>query len=462
MDLLRLGWVSRLIRAAWFPYLPQAVLLGVFLWLAMLGWGRFAPEGVASKLYAKANLVNLLVWGLWWPGVVWATAWLGRVWCAVCPMELVSNAGERIGRRWRFPQGRLPRWASAGGLIVLFYFLIQMCVAGAELHRVPALTSAFLWLVLGLALATGLLLKDRAFCRGFCPVGLLLNVYGRGGMVAVRPKEHLPCHGCSGRECKVSANRHALDARSCPSLLDPSKLDGNADCLLCGQCLKACKPGNLALRLRAPFAADDRRPLMASWPATLFVMIVSGFVTYEMFSEWKAAQAVFLKPVEHFVAWTGTGPVAAGWVKGAYLLLVVPVGLWSIAGVTTRALGGAPSPGEAWRRLALPMVVVIAAGHMAKGLAKIVSWGGYLPGAFREPLGVETARALTARTLAAPAGWLSLPTVSLIGCVLLVVAVWLGIREARLADRTTPAARSVPVIAWGVFYLVLVAGWGLQ
>jgi hypothetical protein len=462
LDLMKTAPLGRLIRSLWFPYVFQALLLLVFFWLAVISWGRHAPEGVPSKLYAKANLVNLLVWGLWWPVMVWIAVWLGRVWCLVCPMELVSNIGERISRALHLPQGRLTGWVAAGGLIALFYFLIQMCVAGLELHRVPAHTSAFLFTLLGVALLTGLFLKDRAFCRGFCPVGLLLNVYGRGGMVAARPKEDQPCRDCAGRDCKVGRNRHALDARSCPSLLNPSKLETNAECLLCCQCLKSCEPGNLALRLRRPFSAADWRPVLASWPVTFFVMLVSGFVTYEMFSEWKAAKAVFLNPAEQLTTWLGAGKEAAGWIKGAYVLLVVPAVLWLIAGGLIRLTGGASSLREAWRRLALPMAVVISAGHMGKGLAKVSSWGGYLPGAIREPMGVHNSQALAAKTIPPPTSLLSLPLVSIIGFLLLAVAVWLGIRETRLAESRGYGKRAVPIILLGAFYLFLVAGWGLQ
>ena len=454
--------MGRLIRSFWFPYVFQALLLVVFLWLAVIGWGRYAPDGVSTKLYAKANLVSLLVWGVWWPVMVWIAVWFGRVWCLVCPMELVSNIGERIGRTLRLPQARLTGWVAAGGLIALFYFIIQMCVAGLELHRVPAYTSVFLWTLLGVALLAGLFLKDRAFCRGFCPVGLLLNVYGRGGMVAVRSKTQQPCRDCDGRECKAGRKRHALDARSCPSLLDPPKLDTNADCLVCCQCLKTCQSDNLVLRLGRPFPEADWRPVLASWPLTLFVMLVSGFVTYELFSEWKAAKAVFLSPVEHFTSWLGVGKEVANWIRGAYVLLLVPAVLWLIAGGLTRVQGGAKSLREAWRRLALPMAVVISAGHMAKGLAKIVSWGGYLPGAIREPMGVQNSQAFAAKTIPPPASLLSLPVVSIIGCLLLAAAVWLAIRETRLAENRGHGRRAVSIVVLGVFYLFLVAGWGLQ
>ena len=114
-----------------------------------------------------------LIWGLWWPAMVWAAVLLGRAWCTVCPLELVANVGERASRSLGIKQLVLGKWLRAGFLIVALYALIQMLVAGVHLHRVPAYTSIFLWSLLASALIVGLVFKDRAFCRGFCPVGLL-------------------------------------------------------------------------------------------------------------------------------------------------------------------------------------------------------------------------------------------------------------------------------------------------
>ncbi|MBI4581947.1 MAG: 4Fe-4S binding protein, partial [Planctomycetes bacterium] len=98
-DLLRLPGARALILWRGFPYIFQAAMLAVFLALAVIGWGRFAPPGVAQKLYAQTNLATLLIWGVWWPAMVWIAVLFGRAWCMACPLELVSNVSERIGRR---------------------------------------------------------------------------------------------------------------------------------------------------------------------------------------------------------------------------------------------------------------------------------------------------------------------------------------------------------------------------
>ena len=239
-NILRIRPIRTVVLWPGFPYVFQALMLAVFISLAVIGWGHFAPEGVNDKLYAKTNIVNLMVWGLWWPSMVWGAVLFGRIWCMVCPLELVANGTERLARRLGIKQLVLGKWLRSGALIVGIYALIQLLVAGAHLHRVPAYTSLFLWGLLGTAGLVGFFIKDRAFCRGFCPVGLLLSTYGRGGMLAVRAGSGQICNTCPGKDCIMACNRARLYGRSCPSLLNPPKLNSNRDCLVCGQCIKSC------------------------------------------------------------------------------------------------------------------------------------------------------------------------------------------------------------------------------
>jgi len=458
-NLLRVGWFRAVYLSFFFPYIVQAAILGVFVSLAVIGWGLSAPEGVQSKDFAKASLVTLLIWGLWWPAMVWFAVLFGRIWCAVCPLELVANVTERLGRRLNVKQRTLRGWLRRGFLILASYALIQMLVTGIELHRVPAYTSIFLWGLLVLAAVVGLAYKDTAFCRGFCPVGLLLATYGRGSMLAVRSAGREPCDNCSGKECRKGANRRRWDARSCPSLLNPAKLNESSDCLICGQCVKACPPANMGLYLRRPFHPADRRELAATWAVTLFVMLVSGFVAYELFSEWKSAQAAFLWVPQTVARTTGLASFE-GWIKGIWMLLVVPLGVWSVLGGLVLLFRGAGSLAEAWKRLALPLAVVIAAGQMAKGLAKFVSWGGYLPGALQDPRGTETALAISAGQIDKPASLLSLAVVSVVSLMLLAAMAWFGIRESRLADPRTHRSRVPSILLAAAASAYLIFGWG--
>lgn len=462
INLLRWRPIAALVRSVLFPDAVQILFLAVFVGMAVFSWQLFPPEGVPDKLYAKSNLVNLVIWGLWWPAMVWIMVGFGRVWCAVCPLEWLAKISERLGRALRVPQRPIARWLQSGVLMLLFYGLLQMLVPGLHLHRVPAYTSIFLWSLLFGAVIVGFLMRDRAFCRGFCPVGLMLGTYGRGSMLAVRAVTPAGEATAKPTESSPPQMHHASDARRCPSLLNPARLDANADCLLCGRCLK---PGNpqpeLGLFLRRPFHSADVRPALASWPVTLFVVMVSGFVASELCSEWAAAKDVFAWVPEQIATALGTKSLA-GWIEGVWTIIVVPLTVWLILGAAVRVAGGASSLGEAWRRLALPAAVIIAAGQMAKGLAKFMSWAGYLPLALRDPQGTDTALAIQAKSLSQPAGLISLPTVSVLSMILVAAMIVFALRESRLADAATLRSRVAPLLLLGAATLGLILGWGLQ
>jgi len=457
-DLLRLRGVRRVVASRFFPYVLQALLLMAFVAIAALAWDRWPPAGVNGKLFAKANLATLIVWGLWWPAMIWGAVLFGRAWCAVCPLELVSNGAERAAHAVGLPLRRLGRGLTGGVVVVGLYAAVQLCVAGAKIHRVPAYTAWFLISLLALALVTSLVFRDRAFCRGFCPVGLLLGVYGRGGLLAVRAASKAACTACRDRACLVAGNRSALDARSCPSLLNPARLDCSDACLLCAQCLKSCGPHNLRLLVRRPFAASDRRAPLASWPVTLFVMLVSGFVTAELFSEWPAAQKYFLAAPEWVAHRTG---LPNTWMEGAWFLTAFPLALWLVLAALMRWAGARRTLGEIWRGLALPVAVIVSMGHMGKALAKFVSWLPFLPGAVVDPQGIATVHSLTAITARAPAPLLSLATVSWLGLALLFAGVVLAVREYRLAQPPgSPVSPAIwPLGALALGFAAIVAGW---
>ena len=447
LNLLRFRPIRAVLESKLFPYLPQAVLLGFFVFLAILGWGRYAPEGVASKLYAKTNLVNLLVWGVWWPVMIWVAVWFGRVWCAICPLELVSNVAERIARALGVKQRTIGRWLRSGVVILFAYATIQMLVAGVNLHRVPAYTSILLWALLGVAALTGLLYRDRAFCRAFCPVGHLLSIYGRGGVLAVRPRQQ-------------HARRGLPDPRSCPSLLNPARLESSSDCLLCARCIKSCGSSQgMGFYLRKPYSAEDRRVPVASWSVTLFVMLLSGFIAYELCSEWKPAKEVFLWVPAHVASWLEVQD-HYGWVKGIWRIFVFPAALWLVLGLLMRLFGGGMSLSESWRGLALPIAVIVAAGHMAKALAKLTSWGSHLPFALSDPIGGSGAAAIASGAADKPSSILPMAVVSAVGVVLVVWSIRVALRESRLADPVTHRARLAAILPMGFAFLLVVFGWG--
>ncbi len=422
----------------WFPEVVQALLLVAFLALIAYGWGRYTPEGVNDKLYAKSNIVNLLIWGLWWPSMILAAVLLGRIWCAICPLEMVSRLGENVAGRLGIPQRRVTRWMRAGWLILLLYGVAQMMIAAVHLHRVPMYTSIYLLVMLVLALLTGLFFRNRAYCGTFCPVGLLLKVYGRGGMLAVRSAE-------------PGIKPDSKVTRACKSLLSPMRLNRarGDDCLMCLDCVQAdTGQDRMYFYIRAPWSRQDCRPLVADWPITLFIMMVSGFVAYEIAGFWPTVKSAFLWAPAQAGEALGLG-ADNGWLKGLWMLFVFPLLLWTAMGLVAMPFVRSRNLSALWRGMALPASLVIMAAHMTKAIEKLATWGGYLPHVLRDPAGEATARRITDGVPASPAALIGMPLVLSAGVILLIVALYLMRREsviqaASASTRTSARPRNRP------------------
>ena len=426
-NLLNLSLVRKLIDWKGFPYTFQAFMLLVFVGLIFIGWQVYTPEGVNDKLFAKTNIVTLVIWGIWWPLMVWFAVTMGRVWCMICPLELVANLSERLSGKLGIKQRAISKLIRGGAVIVFLYALIQLLVAGINLHRIPAYTSFFLIGLLTLSAFVGFFFKDRAFCTGFCPVGMLLNAYGRGGMLAVRTGSGSVCQSCTGKDCVMACNRNKLDSRSCPSLLNPPKLNSNKDCLVCGQCIKSCQPDNMQLLIRKPFDSKDSREEKASWALTIFIMLVSGFVTSELTAEWKAANEIFVVVPEFTTNITGLHSMG-GFIEGLWTIIIFPLLLWSAFGLITTLAKDAESITDAWRRLALPLVIIISTGHLTKAIAKLNSWLGFFPGSLNDSIQLQSGINLPQPFFA---NWI----VSVIGAIIITVGLSYSIREEKIKNK---------------------------
>jgi hypothetical protein len=96
----------------------------------------------------------------------------------------------------------------------------------------------------------------------------------------------------------------------------------------------------------------------------------------------------------------------AGLASGLWALIVVPPLVWTAMAALLRVAGRGGPIGATWRRIALPVAVVVAAGHMVKACALAVR-----EARLAQPNGVFDRRlmlpklALGSALLAILAGW---------------------------------------------------------
>ena len=372
------------------PWLPLGLQILMLLAMGGLAWlGGTTPVPVRGKeilILQKTNLTTLAVWGLWWPGMILGALVAGRLWCAVCPMELMNRVGHALGRRLGSARMKLGAFLRAGWVILFLYLVMQLLVAGLALHRMPPYTAWMLATMSGLALGSGLLIREeRSFCKGFCPAQALLSVYGRFTPLQLDKVDASTCEVCTTRECIQPGLREAFDARSCPSSLRPFDRTASDGCVLCLQCVKVCPKENMGWGLTQ--SKSPSLPLLKPYEAG-FVMVAAGFVAHELLGEIAGLETLFHavpKWLNHFAPTVGFG-----WFEALWFLGLFPLAFWTLVALLARALGHRQSIPSLFLAAATGAAPFVALAHAGKATAKLLGWVGYLPFALKDPVGLMT------------------------------------------------------------------------
>ena len=453
LDALRVGPMLAVVRWVGFPYVFQAAALAVVVGLIANGWGvGLGRDGDFLKILRKTNATTLMVWGLWWPAMVIVVVSLGRAWCTACPMELVSNLAHRAGRAIGFKGVAMPRLLGAGFGILALFALLQFLVGGIALHRSPAYTATMLLVLLSLAAGSGLVFaRRRSFCKAFCPANLLLSVYGRLSPVQVAATDDDTCAGCETKDCIRKDCAGRWNIASCGSGVPVYNRRDGDDCVLCFQCVKSCPHDNVGFGVQA---RASRRPSALRTAEVLFVMLASGFVMHELFTEIKPLDGIFHWPAEQIHGLIGTA-MPWSWMHATWYLVIFPAMLWLIALGVSRLTIRKASLGAMAGSAALAVAPVIAAAHISKALAKLNSWGMYLPISLGDPNGLSMAESLAANTTAAPATAVPFVAVSVVAIALCGLGAVLSLLRARRSE-----AGGIGAVALvSATYLVVVMLW---
>lgn len=396
MNLLKIKLIKGLFKARWIPIIPQLVTLIVFILLIAGGFGITTKNPEIAAQLRNTNLSNLVVWSYWWPLIIFAAIFSGRLWCTVCPVELITYWTSRIGLRLRAP-GIL----KSGWVVTIFYTLIWIVgMQALAINRLPHQMSLYLLLLVIVAIDVSLIFGRRAFCSYVCPVGHLLGLYALISPFEWRADDLSTCKSCKTKDCVVTKNNYRLIRRSCTSNLYPATIQDNRDCLLCTQCLKTCPHENIRFSIRRPFAdfftSIDLRPAQVG-----FILLVGGFLVFEILSEWSVSLAILMwLPYRITDALKITGSMS-NLVAATIMFVVVPVLiLFIVAALAKLASGRKAAPfGATVKTFALLLLPTIAGTHIIKSILKIYSRIPYWRGALSDPKGIETAQKIVAATL---------------------------------------------------------------
>jgi polyferredoxin len=450
------NWIQTLFKWSWFPLSVQIVLLVFFALIILGSWGISTSDTKFAKILRNTNLSNLLIWSYWWPLITVTTVFFGRIWCMVCPMELVSSMASWIG----FSR-KAPRWLKTGWAITAFYaILLLIGVHTLAAHRLPNRMAIYMLILLGTAILCGLLFEKRAFCSYVCPVGHLLGLYAMIAPLKWTVRDQQTCKSCKTKDCVAKHNRSRLIGRSCTSNLYPATIQDNRKCLLCTQCLKACPHDNPTLAVRRPFA-DFFTNINMRPAQTAFVMLVVGFVVYEILSEWPTSKAIMTwLPNRVVEAFHLSGPPAS--LLSAFVMFVLYPVLLLMAVYLLSGFGSRCSFRKIAQSLALLLLPIMAAAHVIKALLKTTSRIPYWRYVFHDPAGIDTAKAISADpTLLDKTISLALqPAISYLAVILLVISLLavLHIFQKSPVFRTQPRSLKVPLaFATLMYWLVFAA-----
>jgi transcriptional regulator with AAA-type ATPase domain/NAD-dependent dihydropyrimidine dehydrogenase PreA subunit len=200
----------------------------------------------AGSQSADKNLSLILVWGLWEPLLVISWFLGARIWCAVCPMGATNDLLNRVGK-WKL---KVPAfihdygvYISAAGLATIIW-----AETATGMPYSPIATGYLLLAIAYFAILSGIMFERRAWCRYLCPLGALGGVYAGCSTVELRSNSSICNSTCKNNSCYTGEGNTPY----CPLYEGPFALNSNHNCILCGNCVKACPNDSPAVNLRIP------------------------------------------------------------------------------------------------------------------------------------------------------------------------------------------------------------------
>jgi len=238
INLLQFDKIKNFFSSPAYPGGLQLVTAFVFSLILLLSFaGNQAPG---------SNVALLLVWGMWEPLLV-ASWFIGaRIWCSVCPMGAADDLLSRIGKKKLKVPGFIHDYGmhfSAAGLAIIIW-----AEYATTMQYSPITTGYLLLSIAFLAIISGVLFERRVWCRYLCPLGTLGAIFSRFSVVEWRSNQSICNSTCKNNSCyRGDGNTHG-----CPMYQGPFSLSSNQNCILCGNCVKACPNDSPAFNLRIP------------------------------------------------------------------------------------------------------------------------------------------------------------------------------------------------------------------
>ncbi len=361
-DLLKNRFVAGIFKSKWFPGILQfpTALVFIFIMYILL----FGPT------LAHSNFGTALTWILWWPLIPIIFVLMGRFWCAICPFGTLNDVVQKYVGHNR----PIPKFLRNYGIWVIdgMFILITWGDHVFGMVESPWGTGVLMLMITTAVVGTAVLWERRSWCRYLCFLGGLSSNYSQTGMLALRGTPEK----CS--KCKVSAcYKGNEEVPGCPMFEFPRTMDSNAQCNLCGYCVKSCPNDSITLKTRIVTKElwSVRKPQFA---ASFLAVVIMGIVFVQNFTMLEVWQSIlgWLEKVlgtdSFFVTFTVTFLVA----------LLIPIILLTLVSFLAKKANGA-SLVENFTRFGYAIIALDVAGHIAHNLFHLFAEGGtlYITGA---------------------------------------------------------------------------------
>ena len=353
--------------------------------LSLLIAAGLIVDGLFGHQMGSMNLAVIVPWTYGRGLFVLGLLAFGNLFCLSCPFMLPREAAKWLMRKLGVRQAVWPRvlrnkWLPAV-LVVGFFWAYE----ALDLWNSPLRTAVMLLAYFATAFAVDAVYRDASFCKYVCPLGQFNFTTSLLSPVEVAPRSLSTCSSCATRDC--IAGHAAVPELARPyqrgcelHLFQPSK-EGNMDCTLCMDCVKACPHDNIGLFAHAPAAGlvqlstvDPQRSGVGRYRQRMDLALLALTVVAASF----ASAAVMVAPVVGWLDWAGARLLPAAQLPASFLLAAsIPAVLFGLLVVATRSVGGfARLP--LWALALLPLGGGMWMAHLSFHL--VTAWDSVWPG----------------------------------------------------------------------------------
>jgi len=428
INFLKVPWLKRFLKSFFFPR--------IFQWITVLVFGVIMFQTLAGPTAAHDNFGTAATWVLWWPLIPFFFFLLGRFWCGICPFAWVSDVTQKLfGANLK-----VPKFIRKNGLwiIDITFIFITWSDHVFGIVESPRGSGTLLLLILGGVMVTAMLFERRTWCRYLCFLGSLSGNYSRAGMLELRADKET-CKTCTTRDCYKGNDK----APGCPMFEFPMAMENNANCNLCGSCIKSCPHDSIRLTPRKPtseFWSMTRVHFEESFLAIVivgivFVQNITMLKFYPQFLEW----------VEHTL---GIANQDVAFTILFIFAMTTPVLLLFAATAVSKRYSG-ETLYNAFARFGYAVIPLDLASHMAHNLFHLLAEGKAVYYTFMGLFGVH---------MEGPTEFVSDPTIQIMQYVLVIAGTLGSMYTAYRIAKANYGAKKALSVAMPYLVVILIFG----